>query len=113
MITGAHTILYSTNPEADKEFFKNILHFPCVDIGHSWLIFALPPAELAVHPADQNGRQEFYLMCDDIHAFMAEMAASNISCSPPQTERWGILTHITLPGGSQLGVYEPKHASPR
>ena|SRR5579863_2896560 len=112
MITGAHTILYSSDPEADKEFFKNILKFPNVDVGHGWLIFGLPPSEFAVHPANESGVLEFYLLCDDIHAFVEEMAGQNINCSEIQAQRWGLITQLTLPGGAKLGVYEPRHARP-
>jgi hypothetical protein len=112
MITGAHTIIYSKKPEADKAFFKNVLKFTNIDIGHDWLIFRLPPSELAIHPASENNLQEFYLMCDDIDTFIKEMAANKIKSSAVQNERWGSLTYITLPGGGKLGVYEPKHASP-
>jgi hypothetical protein len=93
-------------------FFKSILKFPHVDAGHGWLIFALPPSEVAVHPSTENGLQEFYLMCDDINAFVAEMAGHKIDCSEIKHERWGLLTQVILPGGGKLGVYEPKHARP-
>jgi hypothetical protein len=112
MITGAHSILYSSDPNADIEFFKNVLNFPYVDAGQGWLIFGLPQSELAIHPANESGLSEFYLLCDDIEAFIIEMAAANISCSPVQTQRWGLITHLTLPGGGKIGVYEPKHARP-
>jgi len=112
MITGAHSIIYSSDPETDRSFFKNILKFPFVDIGHNWLIFALPPSELAVHPSGENGMHEFYLMCDDIKSFVKEMAGHNISCSEIEDQRWGLLVYLTLPGGGKIGVYEPKHARP-
>lgn len=115
MIHGAHVILYSKNSEADRAFFKDVLKYPYADAGHGWLIFALPPAEIALHPADgqdEQERHELYLMCDDVQAFMREMAAKNIACAPVQEQRWGLLTNLTLPGGGKLGVYEPRHASP-
>jgi hypothetical protein len=112
MITGAHTVIYSSDPEADRDFFKNILKFPNVDIGHGWLIFGLPPSEIAVHPAAENGTQEFYLMCDDINLFVKEMSEHKIVCGAIENQRWGLLTHLTLPGGGKLGVYEPRHARP-
>lgn len=112
MITGAHSIIYSSDPEADRDFFKNILKFPNVDIGHGWLIFGLPPSEVAIHPSDKSGSSEFYLMCDDIKLFLKEMAKNNVKCSPVDEQRWGLITHLTLPGGGKLGVYEPKHARP-
>ncbi len=111
MITGIHTILYSKNPDADKAFFNDILQFSNVDIGHGWLIFKCPPAELAVHPGE-SGYHEFYLMCDDIHQFIQKMSKHRIVCSEIQNLRWGDLTSILLPGGSRLGVYQPKHTRP-
>jgi hypothetical protein len=112
MITGAHIIIYSTNPEADRAFFRDVLEFPHVDVGHGWLIFALPPSEVAVHPADANGRHEFYLMCDDVKRLSATLKAKNIACSPIHEEQWGSLIEATLPGGGKLGIYQPKHARP-
>jgi hypothetical protein len=112
MITGAHSVIYSTDAEADKEFFKDILKFTNVDVGHGWLIFGLPPSEVAIHPSTENGPVEFYLLCDDINAFVKQMSEQNIVCGPIQSERWGNITQLTLPGGGKLGVYEPKHARP-
>lgn len=83
-----------------------------VDAGEGWLIFGLPPAELAVHPSDRNDVHQLYLMCDDIDAFVAAMAARGVSCEPAQDQGWGRLTRMTLPGGGHLGVYEPRHARP-
>ena len=96
MITGAHAIIYSRDADGVRAFLENMLELPSVDAGHGWLIFALPPAEVAAHPTDGAGHHELYLMCDDIHATVAE-------------ERWGLVTVIALPGGSDLGLYEPKH----
>lgn len=112
MIHGAHVILYSRDAEADRAFFRDVLHYPFADAGHGWLIFALPPAEVAVHPAEQSGKHELYLMCDDVQTLVAEMNAKGIACSPIHEERWGSITNVTLPGGGQLGIYQPKHASP-
>jgi len=112
MITGAHSIIYSSDAEADLDFFKNVLKFPHVDLGHNWLIFALPPSELAVHPATESDLQELYLMCDDINLFVNEMASHKIVCSEIENQRWGSLTHLTLPGGGKIGIYEPKHERP-
>jgi hypothetical protein len=112
MIHGAHVIIYSQNAEADRAFFRDVLKYPSADAGHGWLIFALPPAEIAVHPSDKNDVHEFYLMCDDVKALMAEMKAAKIDCSPIHEERWGSITRLTLPGGGKLGVYQPKHPSP-
>jgi hypothetical protein len=112
MIIGAHTILFSTNPEADRAFFRDVLHLTHVDAGEGWLIFGVPQAEMAVHPAEIGGKQELYLLCDDIETFIQEMAEANIICTPVQTQTWGLLTEITLPGGGKLGVYQPLHARP-
>jgi catechol 2,3-dioxygenase-like lactoylglutathione lyase family enzyme len=112
MIRAAHVILYSTNAEADRAFFRDVLEYPFVDAGHDWLIFALPPAELAIHPADGGGAHELYLTCDDLAAFIAQMSEHGLTCSDPHTERWGRITDLTLPGGGTIGVYEPTHPSP-
>jgi hypothetical protein len=112
MITGAHAIIYSTSPEADRAFLRDVLAFSHVDVGHGWLIFALPPAEVAVHPGSKNDVHELYLMCDDIEAFMARMTERKVTCSAVQTLGWGMLTQVELPGGGKLGVYQPCHARP-
>ncbi len=112
MITGAHTVIYSTNAEADRAFLRDVLKFPHVDAGDGWLIFGLPPSEVAVHPAAADGKHEFYLMCDDAEAFVAEMSAKGVECTPVQNVGWGVLTRITLPGGGTVGVYQPRHARP-
>ena len=109
MISGAHVILYSKDAEADRAFFRDTLEFAPVDAGHGWLIFALPPAEAAFHPADHNGKHEIYLMCDDLPSEMARLREKGVVCSPVHQERWGSLTSITLPGGGAIGLYEPKH----
>jgi len=113
MITGAHSIIYSKNPEADRDFFRDVLQLSKVDVGQGWLIFGLPPAEVAVHPSDENDVHEFYLMCDDVGAFIAEMKKKNIACGEVQDMGWGVLTQLTLPGGGKLGVYQPRHARPK
>ena len=113
MITGAHSIIYSKNPEADRAFLRDILRLPNVDVGDGWLIFGLPPAEVAVHPSRKNDIHEFYLMCDDVEAFIAEMKKHKLSCTPAQNMGWGVLTQLTLPGGGKLGVYAPRHARPK
>jgi hypothetical protein len=113
MIIGAHSIIYSTNAEADRAFLRDVLRFPNVDVGGGWLIFGLPPAEVAVHPSGENDVHEFYLMCDDIEALIAEMKKHNIASSPVHTMDWGFLTQITLPGGGKLGIYQPRHARPK
>jgi hypothetical protein len=112
MITGAHSIIYSKNPEADRAFLRDILKLTKVDVGHGWLIFGLPPAEVAVHPSDKNDQHEFYLMCDDIKVFAAQMKKNGIVCGPVDDQRWGLLSQLTLPGGGKLGVYQPRHARP-
>src|SRR5712691_11592729 len=113
MIIGAHSIIYSKNPEADRAFLRDVLRLPSVDVGDGWLIFGLPPAEVAVHPSPKNNVHEFYLMCADVQAFVAAMAEQGVACSPIQRVGWGQLTQITLPGGGKLGVYQPQHARPK
>lgn len=113
MIIGAHSILYSARPEADRAFLRDVLKLPSVDVGEGWLIFGLPPAEVAVHPSELNDVHEFYLMCDDVEAFIADMTKRGIGCAPAQNLGWGILTHVTLPGGGKLGIYQPRHARPK
>jgi hypothetical protein len=112
MITGAHSVIYSTNPEADRVFLRDVLKLQGVDAGGGWLIFGLPPAELAVHPSSKNDIHEFYLMCDDVAALIAEIQKRDVACTPVQNERWGHLTHVTLPGGGKLGIYQPRHVRP-
>jgi hypothetical protein len=112
MIHGAHVVIYSADAEADRAFFRDVLRYPSVDAGHDWLIFALPPAELAVHPAESNGGHELFLMCEDIDAFVEQMSQREVECAGLTTERWGVLTRLTLPGGGTLGVYQPSHPSP-
>ncbi|MEK6337256.1 MAG: VOC family protein [Acidobacteriota bacterium] len=109
MINGAHVILYSKDAEADRAFFKDVLGFHHVDAGHGWLIFALPPAEAAFHPGDENNTHELYLMCDDVKAEISALAEKGISCSEVQEPPWGLLTTMQLPGGGKLGLYQPKH----
>ena len=112
MIIGAHSIIYSRNPEADRAFLRDVLKLKNVDVGGGWLIFGLPPSEVAVHPSEKNDVHEFYLICDDVKAFMAEMKKKGITCGPIHEERWGSLTQVAMPGGGKLGVYEPKHQRP-
>ncbi|SCG77242.1 VOC family protein [Micromonospora inositola] len=112
MIRGAHVIIYSEDATADRDFFRDVMEYPYVDAGHDWLIFALPPAELAVHPADAGDRHELYLMCDDVGAFVRQMSERGVACSELKAERWGTLTRVSLPGGGSLGVYQPTHPSP-
>jgi hypothetical protein len=112
MIIGAHSIIYSTNPEADRAFLRDVLNLPNVDVGGGWLIFGLPPAEVAVHPSNKNDVHEFYLMCDDVEAFVEEMKTHDVACSSVQNQGWGLLTQMTLPGGGSLAVYQPRHGRP-
>ena len=109
MIFGAHVIVYSKDGEADRQFLRDVLGFSSVDAGHGWLIFALPPAELAVHLAEENGKHELYLMCDDLQAEIAALAAKGVQCSEVHNERWGSITKIGLPGGGTVGLYQPRH----
>ena len=113
MINGIHFIIYSKDAEADKAFFKNIMKLTNVDVGHGWLIFGLPPAELAIHPASTNNHQEMYLMCDDIVDFVEKMSKHKIKCSKIQQQGWGQMVQITLPGGGKLGIYQPRHERPK
>ena len=112
MINGAHVVIYSKDAEADRAFFRNILGFASVDAGHGWLIFALPAAELALHPAEDNDRQELYLMCDDLTAEMAALRAKGVECAKVTEAGWGSITKIRLSGGGDIGLYEPKHPRP-
>ncbi|HXR15559.1 MAG TPA: hypothetical protein VN777_05045 [Terriglobales bacterium] len=109
MILGAHVIVYSKDAEADRAFFRDVLGFKSVDAGHGWLIFALPPAEAAVHPDEGNNRHELYLMCDDLKVEMSALRKKGVACSEVHNERWGSITRIKLPSGAQIGLYQPKH----
>ena len=112
MINGAHVVISSKNAEADRALLRDVLEFPNVDVGDGWLIFGLPPAEVAVHPSDKNDVHEFFLMCEDIQAFVAAMDERDIACDPVQDKGWGLLSQMTLPGGGKLGIYQPRHARP-
>ena len=109
MIDGAHVVLDSKDPEADRQFFRDVLKFPSVDAGHGWLIFALPPAEVAFHPTEKNNKHELYFMCADLKATKKSLQEKNVKCGDTKEERWGSLTEITLPGGGHIGLYQPKH----
>jgi hypothetical protein len=120
MIIGVHFLLHSRDPEADRVFFRDVLGFPSVDVGHGWLIFGMPPTEAAIHPMDAGasppGRNEMlgavlYLMCDDLTAFIAMMQSKGVNCTEIQETSWGIITTIPLPSGSRIGLYQPKHAT--
>jgi catechol 2,3-dioxygenase-like lactoylglutathione lyase family enzyme len=109
MIFGAHVIVSSKDAAADRAFLREVLGLSSVDAGHGWLIFALPPAEVAVHPAEENGRHELYFMCDELKAEISALVEKGIPCSEVQEARWGSITHIRLPGGGEVGLYQPKH----
>lgn len=109
MISGSHVVIFSKDAEADRAFFRDVLGFQSVDAGHGWLIFALPPAEAAFHPSEENDGHEFYLMCDDLQAEMASLAKKKVQCSEVEEARWGSITKLQLPGGGQVGLYQPKH----
>jgi catechol 2,3-dioxygenase-like lactoylglutathione lyase family enzyme len=108
MISGAHVIVYSKDAEADRAFFRDVLGFKSVDAGHGWLIFALPPAEAAFHPSEHSVH-ELYFMCDDLKAEMASLAKKDVRCSKVEEARWGLVTKMRLPGGGEVGLYQPKH----
>jgi catechol 2,3-dioxygenase-like lactoylglutathione lyase family enzyme len=119
MITGAHVLLYTSDPDADRGFFRDVLELRSVDAGHGWLIFALPPSEVALHPGDGqfvqgSGDQAqlgaiLYLMCDDIEEMVRSLRAKGVACAPLHEERWGIRTTLRLPSGGALGLYQPTH----
>jgi|SRR5277367_1151956 len=113
MIFGAHVVVYSKDATADRAFFRDILGFASVDAGYGWLIFALPPAEAAFHPADgpeaAYDRHELYFMCDDLKAEIVALKKNGATCSEIQEARWGSITKIRLPSGGQIGLYQPKH----
>jgi catechol 2,3-dioxygenase-like lactoylglutathione lyase family enzyme len=110
MITGVHAVLFAQDAEATRAFLRDTLGLESVDAGGGWLIFALPPAELAVHPAQQSGRHEIYLMCDDIEASVAELTAMGVEFTRPVSdEGFGLVTALKVPGGGELGLYEPRH----
>jgi len=122
MINGAHVVLYTKDPEADRAFFRDVLQLPSVDAGHGWLIFALPPAEAAFHGLEKNdaehsdlpekAKHELYFMCDDLAATLRDLKKKKVSVSETTEQRWGKLATFTLPSGSKVGIYQPKHPSP-
>ncbi len=109
MITGAHTVVFSKDADADRAFFRDVLGFKHVDVGHGWLIFGMPGGETAFHPSDNNGVHELYLMCDDLEAEMASLAKKGVACAGVDELQWGSLTSFGLPGGGRIGLYQPKH----
>jgi catechol 2,3-dioxygenase-like lactoylglutathione lyase family enzyme len=119
MIMGAHLLLYSDDPEADREFFRDVLGFPYVDVGGGWLIFGLPPSEMAVHPSTGEKKQThaghamqsavLYLMCEDLKLLMDTLKIKGVRCTEVEEESWGIRTTIMLPSGAEIGLYQPTH----
>jgi catechol 2,3-dioxygenase-like lactoylglutathione lyase family enzyme len=110
MLTGSHVILYTRDADADRTFLRDVLRLPNVDAGAGWLIFRLPPAEVAVHPTSGPATQELFLTCDDLETTMAVLAADGVEFTePPTRQRWGTVTGIRLPGGGRIGLYEPHH----
>ena len=109
MISGAHMVVYSKDAEADRAFFRDVLGFRNVDAGHGWLIFALPPSEAAFHPSDGNDTRELYFLCDDLKAEMSVLKTKGVHFSKIQETQWGTVTKIQLPGGGEVGLYQPKH----
>jgi predicted enzyme related to lactoylglutathione lyase len=113
VISGVHAIIFASDAARVREFLREVLELESVDAGGGWLIFALPPAELAAHPTDERPHHELYLMCDDIHATVAELRAKGVEFTREVTETgFGLLTAFALPGGGELALYEPKHPSP-
>ncbi len=108
MIFGAHLVLFSEAAEADRSFLASVLGLDSIDAGDGWLIFSLPPGEVAVHPAETSGA-ELYLMCDDLPAEMQSLEERGAVCSEIEEARWGSITRIRLPGGGQVGLYQPRH----
>jgi hypothetical protein len=113
MIIGAHTIIYSKKAEEDRAFVRDVLGLSGVDVGGGWMIFALPPSELAFHPHEQNDQHEIYLICEDVDVFVRTMKKRRVKCRPIEDQRWGRVTSVQLPGGGQLGVYQAHHARPK
>ncbi len=109
MISGIHALIYSRDPDGVRSFFRDVLGHTSVDAGEGWLIFALPPAELAIHPTDGEGHHELYLMCDDVEETISELSSKGVECGPITDEGWGLQTSIRLPGGDKIGLYEPRH----
>ncbi|HEY2157892.1 MAG TPA: hypothetical protein VGH33_19845 [Isosphaeraceae bacterium] len=112
MISGVHAVLYSKLADRLRSFFRDVLEIPAVDAGHGWLIFALPPAELSIHPTEGESKHELYLMSDDVESTIAALASKGVSCSPVVDAGCGLLTNVSLPDGGTIGLYQPRHPSP-
>lgn len=111
MINGVHALIYANDPGKARSFFRDVLGFKSVDAGHGWLIFALPPAELGIHPAEGETYHEFYLMCDDLVGTVAELAQKGVRCTPVSQAGFGLTTSFEIPGGGKIGLYQPRHAT--
>jgi len=112
LITAAHIVIYSKDPEADRAFFRDVLKFSSVDAGQGWLIFAMPPLEVAFHDSDRNDQHELYLICDDLAATLEDLKSKNVQISEVSEQSWGRLATLTLPSAGKIGIYQPKHPSP-
>jgi hypothetical protein len=112
MINGAHVMIFTRDESADRAFLRDIVELPCIDSGGGWLVFKLPPAELGVHGGQTNDVHQLYLVSDELDAEIARLAAKGVHCSAPTQAGWGRMTSIPLPGGGQLGLYEPRHGRP-
>lgn len=112
MIQAVHAVIHTKHVEQVRSFFRDVLEFPFVDAGHGWLIFALPPAELGVHPTESDDHHEIYLMCSDIHDVVAKLTSKGVEFLSPVTDQgWGLLARFRLPGGGPMGIYQPRHAT--
>ena len=109
MFSGAHVVIFSEDADADRAFFRDVLKLDNVDAGDGWLVFALPPTEAAFHPSDTNGSHEFYFMVDDVEAAMASLAEKSVACSDVEDQGWGLMSSICLPGGGEIGMYQPRY----
>ncbi len=112
MITGAHAIIYTKDAAKDRAFFRDVLGFEWIDSGDGWLIFKLPPSEIACHPTDGQEMHEIFLLADDVNKAVQELTAKGVACEPVTDQGWGLLTRLRLPGGSMLGLYQARHARP-
>jgi catechol 2,3-dioxygenase-like lactoylglutathione lyase family enzyme len=109
MINGVHALIYAKDADKTRAFFRDVLGFNSVDAGHGWLIFALPPAELGIHPAEDEQYHELYLMCDDVKKTIAELENKGVKCKPANETRFGLVTSFEIPSGGAIGLYEPRH----
>jgi catechol 2,3-dioxygenase-like lactoylglutathione lyase family enzyme len=112
LFSGSHVVIYTRDAEADRALFRDVFGMPWVDAGEGWLILALPPAEVAFHPAESNDQHQLFLLYDQLGAAIERLRASGVECAPPVEEHWGVRTTFPLPGGGRLGLYQPKHPSP-